>query len=717
MGGAPSVRTQLLVLELGIALPLLGLIALLLFEYQADEERQTRAAIAHSIQRAAAEIETHLRDLDAGMSAVAAASSPRATGDGRCSPAFDDFLAQHPGATDLRLVGPGHRTWCAAHSGRQDGAAMEAVAASVDEAWRTGRVSGGRVFVDSRLERWSLVRSRPIERSGRVEAVLVAIVDLERLRAAIRGAWLPAAAAIQVLDSRGAPILDLNGGAGPHHATRARAPSRLAGRAGIPALGWTIQASLPVALGAPGRNARVVELGTLCVILLTLATGLALYVSGEIVRPIQALSAAAGRAASGQLDVRAPVEGSAETVDVARSFNAMLASRAEAEEALRQVAMRLRLAIQVTDVGLWELDLRTGKAFYSSEWQAQLGYSGREVGDRPARWREWLHPRDRRRVIAREDGFMSDPRGTLLNEFRVRHKDGRYRWILARVDVLRDAEGRPLRFVGCHVDVTALRGHHETQRLLKDRLRRAEQMSAMGSLVAGVAHEVRNPLFGITATVDALEARAGLDGPYAPYLQVLREQAGRLTRLMNDLLEYGRPHELRAEPIAPGQPIDDARHQCARLALERDVSIHSRVLTAQPIALDADRVSRALRNLVENAIQFSPPGATVEVEGRADQDEQGSWLTYEIADSGAGFREEDLAHVLEPFFSRRRGGTGLGLSIARRVAEEHGGRLRVTNRPQGGGRVCLDLPMGVIAPAAMAAGLGVDSLPRLGGAA
>src|SRR5262249_31348335 len=134
------------------------------------------------------------------------------------------------------------------------------------------------------------------------------------------------------------------GAAGP----RVGEPGRLAVLVRVPDLGWTIQASVPP-LRAPQHNARVVELGTLCVILLTLATGLALYVSGEIARPIQALSAAAGRAASGQLDVRAPLEGSAETTDVARSFNAMLASRAEAEEALRQVAIRLRLAIQIAD--------------------------------------------------------------------------------------------------------------------------------------------------------------------------------------------------------------------------------------------------------------------------------------------------------------------------------------------------------------------------------
>ncbi|TMQ71659.1 MAG: HAMP domain-containing histidine kinase [Candidatus Eisenbacteria bacterium] len=217
-------------------------------------------------------------------------------------------------------------------------------------------------------------------------------------------------------------------------------------------------------------------------------------------------------------------------------------------------------------------------------------------------------------------------------------------------------------------------------------------MSAMGALVAGVAHEVRNPLFAITATVDALEARAGLEGPYAPYLTILREQAGRLAGLMFDLLDYGRPHELRIGPVPPRQPMDDAIEQCSAMARERGVGIVSRPNAQLPVAIDLDRVARALRNLIENAVQFSPAEGSVAVESREERGPRGEWLIYEVCDCGPGFREEDLAQVLEPFFSRRRGGTGLGLAIARQIAEEHGGCVRVSNRPDGGGRVRLEIP-------------------------
>ena len=215
----------------------------------------------------------------------------------------------------------------------------------------------------------------------------------------------------------------------------------------------------------------------------------------------------------------------------------------------------------------------------------------------------------------------------------------------------------------------------------------------MGALVAGVAHEVRNPLFGITATVDALEARAGLDGPYAPYLRVLHEQAGRLARLMVDLLEYGRLHELKPEMVSTAEAVEDARQQCAGLAHERGIAVVSHVASQAVLHLDLERVSRALRNLIENAIQFSPPGESVVVETREIHDDRGDWLVYDVRDHGPGFREEDLGQVLEPFFSRRRGGTGLGLSIARRIAEEHGGTVQASNRPGGGAVVTLRLPM------------------------
>jgi signal transduction histidine kinase len=123
------------------------------------------------------------------------------------------------------------------------------------------------------------------------------------------------------------------------------------------------------------------------------------------------------------------------------------------------------------------------------------------------------------------------------------------------------------------------------------------------------------------------------------------------------------------------------------------VEITPRIETQEPIVVDPDRLSRALRNLIENAVQFSPPGKSVTAEAREQRDGGGCRVVYAVTDHGPGFSDEVLAQAFEPFFSRRRGGTGLGLSIARRIAEEHGGRLRLANHGSGGGVATLELPM------------------------
>ena len=441
MGRSPSVRTQLLVLELGIAVPLLGLIGLLLSEFQSAEEKNARASIARLAQLAATEIQAYVHDVDASLDRLAERRDMRAADPARCDPVFDDYTAQHLRTTNLALFGPGNRRWCAADA-REGGAPLPAqLGACLDAVWRTQAAATSPLFRDVRDGRWTLVRARPVIREGRCVAVLATWLDLGRLRAALWRGVPQAPAALAVVDQGGAAIWG----------------SRLRNQAGrrsftaevrLPELGWMVRACIPETLALREHHERVIELVTLCIILLTLATALALFVSSEIARPIQALSAAARKAAAGRLEARAPVEGSAETAEVARSFNAMLAARADVEQALRESALRLRLAIQVANVGLWELDLRTREAFYSPEWKAQLGYANGDLEDRPFQWRPWLHPTDRRRVIASEDAFMAEPRGHFHAQFRLRHRTGRFRWFLSRMDVLRDPHGEPVRLVG-----------------------------------------------------------------------------------------------------------------------------------------------------------------------------------------------------------------------------------------------------------------------------
>lgn len=228
---------------------------------------------------------------------------------------------------------------------------------------------------------------------------------------------------------------------------------------------------------------------------------------------------------------------------------------------------------------------------------------------------------------------------------------------------------------------------------LQESLRRSETMAALGAVVGGVAHEVRNPLFGMSAVLDAFESRFGDLPEHRPYFPMLRTEIGRMTELMQALLDYGKPARFEMAPVPISAVVDGAVELSRPLADRQGVWLRLPAETiVQPVLLDRHQVTQALKNVAENAVQHSPAGGQVTVEVVPFTIEDGRWIRISVRDQGPGFAAEDLPRVLEPFFSRRSGGTGLGLSIVSRVVEGHRGRLRAANHPDGGAVVDLEFP-------------------------
>ena len=229
---------------------------------------------------------------------------------------------------------------------------------------------------------------------------------------------------------------------------------------------------------------------------------------------------------------------------------------------------------------------------------------------------------------------------------------------------------------------------------LEASLRQSEMMSLLGSLVAGVAHEVRNPLFGISSILDAFETRFSDRTEYLRYTNVLRDEIGRLTVLMEELLEYGKPFRGDLYLVSIEEMVARSVRACLPAAEVAQVNLNSSVEESLPkIKIDRRRLSKVFVNLIENAIQHSPSGTTVNVEASRIFDAGNEWVECAIRDSGPGILAEDMPKIFEPFFSKRRGGTGLGLAIAQRIMQEHGGKLIAGNNPDGGACMIARFPI------------------------
>jgi signal transduction histidine kinase len=237
----------------------------------------------------------------------------------------------------------------------------------------------------------------------------------------------------------------------------------------------------------------------------------------------------------------------------------------------------------------------------------------------------------------------------------------------------------------------------DTTRLLelREALRREENMTAMGALVAGVAHEVRNPIFAISSTLDAFEARFGNAPELEKYFSVLRREVERLGHLMRDLLDYGRPPQVEMSAVALRDVVAAAIRDCCELEEKAaEVTVTNDVSAAlPPVTLDPKRMAQVFHNVIHNALMHTPPGGEVVVNASRRVLDGRRFVECVVRDGGPGFRPEDLPHVFRPLFTRRAGGTGLGLAIAQRIVEMHGGVMKAGNAPQGGAMVVVRLPM------------------------
>lgn len=262
-------------------------------------------------------------------------------------------------------------------------------------------------------------------------------------------------------------------------------------------------------------------------------------------------------------------------------------------------------------------------------------------------------------------------------------------------DLLEASERELQQTVGNLRQEIAERKQAEREReALQAELRRSETLATMGQLVAGVAHEVRNPLFGISSTLDAIEANAKLGQISPRFSGVLRREVNRLNKLMSALLEYGRtsPDDHTIEPLAKG--LAEALHSCRAAADAAEITLVNRVSEDALVAMNYDRLMQVHVNLIENAVQHAPKGSEVVVSTQETTGEGGNrWIEYCVTDSGPGFAAQDLPHLFDPFFTRRRGGTGLGLAIVRRIIDEHHGVIEPRDNPKGGTVMTVRLPV------------------------
>ncbi len=228
-------------------------------------------------------------------------------------------------------------------------------------------------------------------------------------------------------------------------------------------------------------------------------------------------------------------------------------------------------------------------------------------------------------------------------------------------------------------------------------IERAQHLATVGELASGVAHEIKNPLVGISNGLDLVRRRIAPDPAVDPIMDEMSRQLRRIEGAVRDLLTFARP----ATPTLAPADANEIVRRAARLVLpaaeHAGVSIDFRLEPSLPeLLLDEEQLRQALVNLVMNAVQATPAGGRITVSTRVHD----GVLETEVKDTGRGITPDDLQQIFKPFYTTRHSGTGLGLSISQEIVERHGGRIEVESKLGRGASFTVVLPVQPVAAAA-----------------
>ena len=265
-------------------------------------------------------------------------------------------------------------------------------------------------------------------------------------------------------------------------------------------------------------------------------------------------------------------------------------------------------------------------------------------------------------------------------EIRNRAKDGSIYWVDTTIVPFLDEHGKPYQYMAIRYEIT-------DRKRSEERLREQEALARLGQMAAVVAHEVKNPIAGIRGALQVIGSRMAADARDKPIIGEIIARLDALNGIVQDLLVFARPRELRVEPTdLQALVVRTVEH------LKRDPSLHALAIDVAGqgavVNVDAGQLQLAVQNVLMNAAQAMNGTGAIHV---AIEREGGSWM-ISVADTGPGMPPEVKAKVFEAFFTTRSRGTGLGLPIARRVVEAHGGTIDLDTPADGGTVVSISLP-------------------------
>lgn len=353
-----------------------------------------------------------------------------------------------------------------------------------------------------------------------------------------------------------------------------------------------------------------------------------------------------------------------------QAFVRDVSQRKQAEAVMKESMLRIQQAVRAGNVGLWDWDLRTDQIYFSPEWKRQIGCDEDEIDNDIKEWRERVHPEDLDQFLTTIRAFLDKPWPDFKVEFRFRHKDGSYRWILSQASLIHDDQGRAIRMLGSHLDITERKWHEAALRELSAHLLQAQDIERRR--ISRELHDTTaQHLAALTLNLNQLKRLAVPSIPQAGEICAdsirLAKQAAQEIRTHSYLL-----HPPLLEAMGLGAAIDDyVQGFAARSGIRVEVEFSpnfGRLPEEMELAL-----MRVVQESLANVLRHS--GSS---EAKISFTRQESRVGLEVRDRGKGIPEDQLARI-----RTMKSGIGVGLGGMQERLRLLGGRLEVDSGPSG----------------------------------
>ena len=448
------------------------------------------------------------------------------------------------------------------------------------------------------------------------------------------------------------------------------------------------------------RQIRQIQLiiGALGLVALAIGVLLSFWAARRITKPLGVLMQATVQAAQGNLNQNVEIKTKDEVEVLADNFSVMireiLAQKDQLEMQLRQIKQLQRYTEQLLTTmndGLLSVD-RTGKVATINPAACELLGFSRSV-EKDLAIAELLDKTPE--LLHYIDEMLREPQGRSQQEI---HIDGGHdvQVILAGSSQLTDAEGNLSEVIVNLHDITELKK-------LESRVRQTERLAALGTLAAGMAHEIRNPLSAIKTFVQLLPRKLEKPGFLEKFQRTVPRELDRINRLIEDLLQLAKEPKYHFDSVDVGFLVEQCIELFGESLKNSEVRCRSECLGDKSLLVwaDADQLTKAFYNLFQNAVQAMPNGGELIIEASWQEvipfesqisSNQRGWIRTCFKDTGIGISPDNIKHIFNPFFTTKDTGTGLGLAITHKVITEHGGHVDVSSRIGDGSCFMVYLP-------------------------